>query len=637
MKLKICMCICLILSINVVAQVHSTTSKYKSYKGLVMTGYQGWFGTPDDGATNSWRHYNGKNGFKPGSASIEYWPDMREADEDEKAITQFTQPDGSPAYVFSSANPKTVNRHFKWMKEYGIDGAFQQRFTSDFGMRSTINKVMKNSLDGARNNERAIAVMYDISNNIYAGGYEKDKVDSVRTNRVNSLANDFKYLVDSLGLTTGGSDQTYLYHNGKPLVALWGFGFPHRHGSEAGLDVEYWAELIQFFKEDSIYGGCAIMAGVPTHWRTGGNDCIAGAEHQKMLEVLKTVDIIMPWHTSRFSREQMCFTYFNIVKDDVTWCNDNNVDYVPTISPGIREIVLHGNGYEKKRENGYYFWDMTRAALEAGVEMLYLGMFDEVDEGTQFCKIDNTPPFNTVFQQFATYQENPPDHYLWLAGEVKKHLVEDQLLPRTIPQRADSITFLSEVHILNSDSGFNIALKEEIVGRKVYFADPYLVSDGAPTLNSTRNSEFFNNPLTETPTYFSNNYLNKYFRIVEVDAQTDTVLSFYSLTATELLTSYEELDNNQFPESINLYQNYPNPFNPDTNISFSIPSSAKDYLITLKIFDSLGREVSSLFDGKLNSGIHSISFNADLLSSGVYYYRLAAGDFVETKKMVVVR
>ena len=637
MKLKICMCICLILSINVVAQVHSTTSKYKSYKGLVMTGYQGWFGTPDDGATNSWRHYNGKNGFKPGSASIEYWPDMREADEDEKAITQFTQPDGSPAYVFSSANPKTVNRHFKWMKEYGIDGAFQQRFTSDFGMRSTINKVMKNSLDGARNNERAIAVMYDISNNIYAGGYEKDKVDSVRTNRVNSLANDFKYLVDSLGLTTGGSDQTYLYHNGKPLVALWGFGFPHRHGSEAGLDVEYWAELIKFFKEDSIYGSCAIMAGVPTHWRTGGNDCIAGTEHQKMLEVLKTVDIIMPWHTSRFSREQMCFTYFNIVKDDVTWCNDNNVDYVPTISPGIREIVLHGNGYEKKRENGYYFWDMTRAALEAGVEMLYLGMFDEVDEGTQFCKIDNTPPFNTVFQQFANYEGDPPDHYLWLAGEVKKHLINNKSMTRAIPQRADSTTFLSEISILNSDSGFSISLKNEIEEKKVYFAEPYLVPDGAPTLNSLRDENVFKNQLTLSPTFFTNESFNKYLRFVEVHSDSNLILSYYVTTPTNLLTGYEELETDHSSKSINLLQNYPNPFNPTTNFRFIIPFRESDSQISLRIFDSLGREVSTVIEGKMRSGSHSIPFNASSLSSGVYYYRLSAGEFIETKKMVVLR
>ncbi len=49
-----------------------------SSKGLAMTGCQGWFGASDDGGTNGWRHHNGNNGFQPGSACIEYWPDMRE-------------------------------------------------------------------------------------------------------------------------------------------------------------------------------------------------------------------------------------------------------------------------------------------------------------------------------------------------------------------------------------------------------------------------------------------------------------------------------------------------------------------------------------------------------------------------------
>ena len=87
---------------------------------------------------------------------------MREADEDEKYATEFTFADGTPATVFSSVNPKTVNRHFRWMKEYRIDGAFVQRFRSDFGIRETLTKVMRNALEGAENNDRAISLMYDL-------------------------------------------------------------------------------------------------------------------------------------------------------------------------------------------------------------------------------------------------------------------------------------------------------------------------------------------------------------------------------------------------------------------------------------------------------------------------------------------
>ncbi len=88
----------------------------------------------------------------------------------------------------------------------------------------------------------------------------------------------------------------------------------------------------------------------------------------------------------------MQIEFKNLVQLDIVWCDSYGIDYTPTVSPGIREKILHENNYEKPREGGYYFWDMARAAIAAESEMLYLGMFDEVDEGTQYHKIDNNPP-----------------------------------------------------------------------------------------------------------------------------------------------------------------------------------------------------------------------------------------------------
>ncbi|RPI12722.1 MAG: T9SS C-terminal target domain-containing protein [Ignavibacteriae bacterium] len=88
------------------------------------------------------------------------------------------------------------------------------------------------------------------------------------------------------------------------------------------------------------------------------------------------------------------------------------------------------------------------------------------------------------------------------------------------------------------------------------------------------------------------------------------------------------------PESINLYQNYPNPFNPTTTIEFVIPGS--EY-VSLRIYDTLGREVKDLFSGNLKAGNHKFEFDAKNISSGIYFYVLKTSTFCEQKKMIAVK
>lgn len=92
--------------------------------------------------------------------------------------------------------------------------------------------------------------------------------------------------------------------------------------------------------------------------------------------------------------------------------------------------------------------------------------------------------------------------------------------------------------------------------------------------------------------------------------------------------------NSEAPLSSLLEQNYPNPFNPATTISFSLPSKS---FVSLKVFDALGREVSSLLSEELSAGKYSQQWNAAGFSSGIYFYRLQAGSFVETKKLLLLR
>jgi hypothetical protein len=91
---------------------------------------------------------------------------------------------------------------------------------------------------------------------------------------------------------------------------------------------------------------------------------------------------------------------------------------------------------------------------------------------------------------------------------------------------------------------------------------------------------------------------------------------------------------NPVPSEFTLSQNFPNPFNPATIISFDIPRNGT---VTLKVYDVLGKEVAQLFNGETSFGRHSVQFNAAGLSSGVYFYRLTSGDFVQTKRMMLIK
>ncbi|MBE0572306.1 MAG: T9SS type A sorting domain-containing protein [Ignavibacteriaceae bacterium] len=87
-------------------------------------------------------------------------------------------------------------------------------------------------------------------------------------------------------------------------------------------------------------------------------------------------------------------------------------------------------------------------------------------------------------------------------------------------------------------------------------------------------------------------------------------------------------------KTFTLQQNYPNPFNPATTIIYQLPTEGQ---VSLKIYDMLGNEVATLVNEMKTAGEYQVDFNAAALSSGIYFYRLQAGNFVETKRMMLMK
>jgi hypothetical protein len=101
-----------------------------------------------------------------------------------------------------------------------------------------------------------------------------------------------------------------------------------------------------------------------------------------------------------------------------------------------------------------------------------------------------------------------------------------------------------------------------------------------------------------------------------------------------ILTSGGENENTEIPKEYSLKQNYPNPFNPVTTIGFQIPKSG---ITSLKIYDVTGRLIKTLVNEFKQAGNYKVDFDAGSVASGVYFYKLTSGDFVSTRKMVVLK
>lgn len=390
-------------------------------KGKILCGYQGWFRTPNDETGCGWHHYGSGGNFTANSCTIDLWPDVSELPKSDLQKSDFKHQDGRSAYVYSSVKPSVSDLHFRWMKQYDIDGVFLQRFavsTMHSKLRTAMNKVLKNVISASKKHEREWVLMYDLS--------------GLKEGQANVVMEDWKNLQKEFSITDKEENPNYLIHNKKPLVSLWGAGFTSRKTS-----LNEWKKLVKFFKKQ----GCSVMLGIPTYWRTLRRDCI---QDPKFHEILEMVDVISPWTVGRYQTPKTAKLYTETtLAKDLDWCKKRNIDLLPVAFPGFSwQNLKRTRGAEAKlnaipRLKGNFFWNQCRSFHQTGCQMLYVAMFDELDEGTAIMKVTQDPPVGRI--QFANEKTTPNDRYLWLAGFARKmYRGEIKLNGPEMPDRKNS-------------------------------------------------------------------------------------------------------------------------------------------------------------------------------------------------------
>lgn len=385
---------------TVLAPTASAASGPGDVVGKITVGYQGWFACIGDGAPiNGWWHWTQNWGQPPSptNTGIKCWPDMR--DYTNTYQTSYAAlGNGQPATLFSSYDQQTVNTHFLWMQQNSIDTAALQRFNPTGGEGPTRDAMATKVRSAAESYGRKFYIMYDVSN---------------WTNMQSEIKTDW---TNKMSAHTASS--AYAKQNGKPVVCIWGFGFAdpnHPFTPDACLDVVNW------FKGQ----GCYVIGGVPREWRTG-----TGGSQSGFLGVYHAFNMISPWMVGAIgtiAEADNAYTTYTV--PDQADCNANGVDYQP--------CVLPGDVSGRQRAHGDFMWRQFYNTVRAGVQGIYISMFDEYNEGNQIAKTAETQAWVPTNSGFLALDEDgtacSADYYLRLTGDGGRMLKGQLALTPTRP------------------------------------------------------------------------------------------------------------------------------------------------------------------------------------------------------------
>jgi hypothetical protein len=216
--------------------------------------------------------------------------------------------------------------------------------------------------------------------------------------------------------------------------------------TSANLHPDFWPDVSEYEKTypTSLLNKNGTTVRVFSSWDQSTTDL------HFLQELIASADIVMPWTVQRFTPllHMDAARYEAHVKADMAWCAAKNVDYAPCVCPGFSWTNMHKNSRppipplnQIPRQKGVFYWSQISGAINAKAQMLYVAMFDEMDEGTAIMKCANHLP---VGVHLCDYEGMPTDHYLWLTGKAGQMLRGEIPFSRQIPARDDATPALPQ-------------------------------------------------------------------------------------------------------------------------------------------------------------------------------------------------
>lgn len=356
----------------------------------VFAAYQGWFHCPGDPGPNSnWFHWTHISQELPTAAnsSVPNYPISDEYPAESRCPVPNLTVNGKQAYFFTSLALGTAETHFRWMRQYHIDGAILQRFLGSLdGLYEEDDIVLRNAVTAAQDNGRSFFIEYDIS-----GDFENTHSQAEEDAVFAKLTADWLHLVNDYHIT---SSPNYQKEKSRPVVSLWGM-------AQGGADITWQMKpalakrVINWFHDTAH---ATVMGGVTNNF----------LEQPDWADVIPMLDIVQPWNVGVYKDQDLGWQLVNRTLPHVAATKANGQIYMPTIIPASSSRdENNGNAPVEGAESlgGKFFWDQAYLFRANGVRTLKVAMFDELGEGTSLLKT-------------ASNATEAPSQYPWINLDV---------------------------------------------------------------------------------------------------------------------------------------------------------------------------------------------------------------------------